>query len=603
MGAPEQSALFLGSSTNRPPLRIGVLLDSFTLGACFARVLDDIQNSNFAKLELLILNEHPPACERQRPPHSKLRTLWRVIRNKKQRSILLFTLYQKLDGRNLQSEVDPLAPVDCTNRLSGISTLNVTPISKGFVHRFSPEDEATVRSYNLDVILRFGFNILRGGILTSARYGIWSYHHDDNEYYRGGPAHFWELYERNPLSGVILQILSEELDAGRVLAKAWFPTDPGLSLMRNRVTPFWGASSMVIEKLNELHSQGWDVVESRILPEVSYKGKRKLYRTPTNSDMVRWLGHSAARTARSGFRRIKSGSMVWHWRVGIRRGDRRLAPDVESPDLSGFEWQTSPPGHFHADPFLIVVEGRTWLFFEDYNYSYGRAVIACKEVLPGGNCGEAYTVLQRPYHVSYPFVFEHDGQIWMIPESAENGTVELYRADVFPYRWTLVKELFHGKALDTTLLLDQELFWFFTTLRPERGGADSLMLFYADSIDGAWRRHPRSPISRDVRDARCAGRVFRKDGHLYRTCQNSISQYGQSFGYKRILRLTTSDYVETQGTHIFPWEHGQLCVHHTDSTSTAEVVDGMWREGRATHCVASDFLPEMPVELFSAAKR
>lgn len=594
--------LFLTSNSNRPPFRIGVLLDSFTVAACFARVLDDIQNSEFANLELLILNGNSPIWKSQVGPHSKLRTLLRVVSNKKQRSTLLYTIYQKLDAHSLRPEVDPLAPVDCTTRLSCVSTLNVTPLSKGFVDRFSAEDEAAVRSYDLDVILRFGFNILRGGILTSARYGIWSYHHDDNEYYRGGPAGFWELYERNPLSGVILQILREELDAGRVLTKACYATNPSLSLMRNRVTPFWGASSMVIEKLSELHSQGWGAVESRILPEAAYKGKRKLYRTPANSDMIRWLGHSAVRKARNGLERIKSGNLVWHWRIGIRRGNRRLAPDSESPDLSGFEWRMSPAGHFHADPFLIVVDGRTWLFFEDFSYSQGRGVIACKELLPEGNFGEAYTVIQRPYHLSYPFVFEHDGQVWMIPESAGNETVELYRADVFPYRWTLVKELFHGKALDTTMLFDQGLFWFFTTLRPECGDADSLVLFYSESIDGRWRLHPRSPISRDVRDARCAGRIRRKDGRLYRTCQNSMSQYGQGFGYKQIVTLTTSDYSERPAALILPWEPGQLCAHHTDSTPTAEVVDGMWRERVARHFVPSDFLPEMSVELLSAAR-
>ena len=68
-------------------------------------------------------------------------------------------------------------------------------------HRFPPGAIAALLSHDLDVILRFGFNILRGEVLTSARYGIWSFHHGDNEFYRGGPPLFWEVVEDNPCSG------------------------------------------------------------------------------------------------------------------------------------------------------------------------------------------------------------------------------------------------------------------------------------------------------------------------------------------------------------------------------------------------------------------
>jgi methionyl-tRNA formyltransferase len=134
------------------------------------------------------------------------------------------------------------------------------PIVKGFTQRFSQQDLEIVREQKLDVILRFGFNILRGEILSVPRYGIWSYHHGDNAYYRGGPAYFWEIYERHPLSGVILQVLSEELDAGLVLCKANLETQQGVSTVRNRVQPYWTASFFVIRKLHQLHQYGWEQV-------------------------------------------------------------------------------------------------------------------------------------------------------------------------------------------------------------------------------------------------------------------------------------------------------------------------------------------------------
>src|SRR6266567_2602478 len=91
-------------------------------------------------------------------------------------------------------------------------------------------------------------NILAGEILTAARYGVWSYHHGDNDFYRGGPPHFWELCERAPLSGVILQVLTEELDGGVVLCKSLFATQPTVMVSRNRFAPYWGSTDLVIRK-------------------------------------------------------------------------------------------------------------------------------------------------------------------------------------------------------------------------------------------------------------------------------------------------------------------------------------------------------------------
>jgi len=225
--------LFLKSSGTGPRMRIGILLDGFVLSRFFQQVVEHIQRCNLASIELLVVNG---AADSPRPAasQSKLRTLAAVLKDPKRRSLLGYTLYQNFDARYFPLENDPLESMDCSEQLASIDVLRVNPIAKGFVDRFTAEDVAQIRGYRLDVLLRFGFNILKGDILTAAKYGIWSYHHGDNEFYRGGPALFWELVEANELSGVILQILSEELDGGKVLAKALFATRHGLSLRRNR---------------------------------------------------------------------------------------------------------------------------------------------------------------------------------------------------------------------------------------------------------------------------------------------------------------------------------------------------------------------------------
>ena len=69
-----------------------------------------------------------------------------------------------------------------------------------------------------DVVIHLGFGILTGDILTQPEYGVVSYHHGDVRHYRGGPPGFWEFVHGKEQAGVIIQQLSEELDAGTILA-------------------------------------------------------------------------------------------------------------------------------------------------------------------------------------------------------------------------------------------------------------------------------------------------------------------------------------------------------------------------------------------------
>lgn len=587
---------FLASPSSRAPLRIGILLDGPVLSRCFEQVIDHIQRSNFAKIELLVVHA-PAAASAPRPRRTKLRILWDMLSDRELRKEIGHTIYGRFDKRFYEDANDPVGEVDCTDRLSGIESIKITPIVKRFVHRFVPADVEEIRKRDLDVILRFGFNILRGDVLKAARYGVWSYHHGDNDFYRGGPAYFWELYEKSELSGVILQRLTEELDAGFVLAKGYFATVPdSVSRAQNRFTPYWGSVHLVIQKLYELHNYGWEHLERQAVPSKPYQGKRKIYRTPKNWELAKWLIPTvAAKTARRAARAL-AGEKIWHWRIGIRAGGSHELYKENATDRSGFTWLEPPAGHFHADPFLIEDEGRVWMFFEDYLYCEVKAAIACREVFPDGKMGEARTVLRRPYHLSYPFVFRHEGNFYMIPESGENRTVELYRATNFPYEWKLEKVLFHGKAVDTTLIRDGDTFWFFTTIQAARGDGMCLCLFYSDRIDGEWKWHPANPISLDVRDARCGGRIFRHNGKLIRVSQDCAGHYGRSFSFREIVTLTKTEYRESLLRTVEPWSKSFFGTHTYGSCGGFEVVDGVMFAPKSGQMIRAELPPEGPPE-------
>lgn len=562
----------LESASRSPRLRIGLLLDSFLLPAWIVSILEQIDRSNYADLAFTVLNleAEERTIQGHRPPLPV--RLARLLTNRRRRSRILYQRYTEWDKGRIRPEDDPFRLLDCAELLSGIDNLRYRPIRKGFVHRFTEEQVQSIRSFEADVILRFGFNIIRGEILNCAKYGMWSYHHGDNDYYRGGPAHFWELYERHPLVGVLLQVLTEELDGGQVLCKAKLATQPGISVLQNRVAPYWVGSLFVIRKLHELHQYGWDHVCARAVPNRPAAGRNKIYRTPTNLQMIRFLAPRVLKYPLKLTRR----EVVAHWRIAIRTRPELFLTPEKPVNTEGFHWIESPKGHFCADPFLYEHGGKTWLFFEDFHYAERRGVISCAEIVRNGELGEPREVLRRPYHLSYPHVFHHEGETFMIPETGANGTVELYRAAEFPHRWELEQTLFSGAMpLDTTVWFENGRVWFFVTIVDPPGSGTQLFLFHADSLTGRWIYHPANPICMDERRSRGAGAIFSHAGSTIRPGQDGSHGYGYSFNWNQIIRLSLTDYEERPLMDILPASfRGLDGIHTYNRTEHIEVIDG-----------------------------
>ena len=552
--------------TEPTPLRVGLLLDCYVVPAWLAALLRDIQSDPCADIVFVVLHDASPN-EASTPSVVRpgiIGKISRLFSGQTQLSKYLYQRYALWDGARTKLVPDPHADVDMTTELGDIRRLMVAPITDRFIHRFQEADIEDIRSANLDVLLRFGFNIIKGPILQSARYGVWSFHHGDNQDIRGGPAYFWELYFDRPLSGIVLQVLSEKLDAGRILYRSYASTERGTSMRLNGASSFWKGSSFVIRRLRQLHTHGWEWMQ-RELPTFSEDPKKqgKIYRLPTNGKMVRFAAASVWRTLQK--RRRTFGKMeVWFVVVRLRNSER-------------FTPILSPLNHYYADPFLIERDGRTFLFLEDYLYKTNRGVIACVELKADGSVTGAQTVLDLPYHLSYPFVFEQEGSMYMIPESASNETVDLYRAAAFPEQWEHVKTLKHGiRAYDVTLHVQDGVYWFFANV-VERGTAssDELFLFSADALTGDWTPHPMNPIVSDVRRSRPAGRLFERDGKLLRPSQDCSLSYGGAMQVNEVLVLSKTHYEERPLYRIDPdWAPGLVGTHTINSSEHFETMDG-----------------------------
>lgn len=239
---------------------------------------------------------------------------------------------------------------------------------------------------------------------------------------------------------------------------------------------------------------------------------------------------------------------------------------------------------FIADPFVVNQNGNDYIFFEEYVYAKNKAHISVIEVNKDGTMTNARTVLEKPYHLSYPFVFKWQGEWYMIPETAANNTVELYRCNQFPYQWELIKYLFKNTLLiDCTLWYHDNRWWLFAVTQNHALTTtnDQLLLFYSEDLfSTGWKAHPQNPVVTDISNCRPAGRIFSKNGNYYRPAQNNASkQYGYGVKLNRIEVINEFEYRETLVDEYNPENIKYLkAVHTYNFSENFSVIDGILKK-------------------------
>ena len=232
---------------------------------------------------------------------------------------------------------------------------------------------------------------------------------------------------------------------------------------------------------------------------------------------------------------------IWHshkceggWRTYTKINDGPLVQVV--PRKVSRHWE------FVADPFLFEHDECVWLFCETVNNEW-KGRIECFKY-DNGKWTPVGVVLDRPWHMSYPQVFEEDGHIYMIPEQSNlgKGDVSLYEAVKFPYRWEKVKTLINRPFADATLLRRGGHYYLACyTIPPD----ESAELWHASSLLGEWTRHPMwRGINQDARWRRCGGSFMEEGTRLYRIAQDCDGGYGLRLYKIPVMSVSPSNYVE-----------------------------------------------------------
>jgi hypothetical protein len=233
------------------------------------------------------------------------------------------------------------------------------------------------------------------------------------------------------------------------------------------------------------------------------------------------------------------------WAIGIYIGSSpfnlQTPHGVKNPVLTK-ESVKDVSASFVADPFMLREGDKWYMFFEVLNKRTQQGDIGLATSENGLEWKYGQIVLDEPFHLSYPYVFQWDGQYWMIPESSRSSTIRLYRAVRFPLEWVLDRELLFGEYRDTTLFRHKDKWWMATS--PTNG---VLHLFYAEDLRGPWTAHPQNPlVAGNIQRGRCAGRVVEVDGRLIRFAQDGFPSYGSRVRALEITVLDTLHYEEKE---------------------------------------------------------
>jgi len=518
-------------------LRVGVILPDHEVPAWVIHMMETIKDSPHAEVTALAFADQ------------------RSGDNNKEAN-KLYDIHFKLDRRLYHPSPNPWEKSDIRKVLH-----NTQLIGESLHERIS-----RLKAMRLDVLLNLSLDELPKSLLDVARFGVWSLRCNDMRVIANTEVGWLEVLKSLPIMFCDVEIQRQE--TLQVVTGSVIATHIG-SITLNQKSFFWRAASVILYALKHLYTKG----EQEYFSKARDVQPAEKISTPTFAQFIT--------LARKQFM-VMFENKIWRrwfphqWAIMVGKGSAE-----EIIDWGSVRFASMPPGVFWADPFILKKQDKSYLFFEEYLYTTKLGHISYALLNEDGSFGEPHLVLERPYHLSYPFIFEHRGEFYMIPETAQNKAIEVYRCTRFPDQWEFYKTLIQDvQAVDTTLFEYSMRWWMFVNIAGKGGSTwDELHLFYSDDpLSTNWTAHPMNPVISDVRSARPAGRLFRRDGRLMRPSQDSSLRYGYALNINQIKKLTIHEYEEELIERIEPPNERVLGVHTYNTSGNLIVVDALFKK-------------------------
>ncbi len=465
--------------------------------------------------------------------------------------------------------------VDLPRELRIVGVRRFATQNDGVWQQLPPGLLTAMRSDSPSVLIKFGMGLLRIPSFEQLPIPILSYHHGNPAKFRGRPAGFYELLEGDPTVGQIVQILSNELDAGDIVATAETRAIP-YSYRATLIESYRHSPLLLrVAVRNAVAGASWRSPQSGAV-----------YRLPDNATVVKFV-----------LARLRKG--VSHLLYGLTREKRWGVATVAVPNQLSVEtliepladelqWTilATPPGYrFLADPFFHPNDG---LVVEAMRKSSARGQILRASAT--GCC----RVSGRAGHMSYPAVIESEGRAFVIPEVSDWSPPL-----AFPLEGTGLGEPFALRLPGRPPLLDPTPLWYVGTLflfgNIAAEGPSVLRLWVADSLEGDFVEHPSSPIRVSPNGGRMAGTPIFIDGSLVRFGQDLRGAYGHGISAYRVTKINRDAYAEEaidefrfqgrRGPHTLNLARGVIAFDYYDDVVSLLAGIRRYRDRRAARRV------------------
>lgn len=237
---------------------------------------------------------------------------------------------------------------------------------------------------------------------------------------------------------------------------------------------------------------------------------------------------------------------------------------------------------FYADPFGFEIKDKKYIIFEEYSQILKRGRIAIAEIA-NNNLVNKKIILDNKKHLSYPFIFIENNEIFVICESYKSKKLDLYKLDKSNLSLQKIREIFsYQEAIDPTIIKFNNKYWLFYSKKEK--SEEELYLAYANSLHDNFIQHPKNPIKSCKASARSAGTPFVTDNQIYRPAQNCQKFYGEKIAINKINILNENDFNEEICYEILPPKNvidnqsSFIAIHTISKLGDITLIDGLQKK-------------------------
>ena len=448
--------------------------------------------------------------------------------------------------------------------------INIKPIfsKKSLSIEYTKKDIELIKNEKLDIIMKGNTkDIFRKEIAKMSKFGIIYFSHTDNFWNLGGPHGFWEIILKKPATSFTIQILSPDLDKTKILFKGECATQKTFIL--NQFNLLCESNSFIAKSIIKILKE--QAVNSISLPNTDKAINLKVL---SLYYIFKYIFLSLKLFFNIIFQKfILKKEQIWEVSY-----DRNCFNRIDYTKLKKIK---NLPGRFFADPFVIKKNKKHYVFVEDYIKKDSKAVISVIEIDNKDNHKYFTNIIEEDFHLSFPFIFEYENDLFMIPESSKNKDIRLYKCLKFPDKWIYCYNLISNiDAADTILFKKSNLYWLLTTSSKDNDYSSQLNIFFSDNpLSKRWTAHKKNPVRYDINNGRNGGLLI-DNNELIRATQTcdynkyGQNQYGRKINLNVINDISEINFIETYKYSINPdFKRNILGTHTINSVNNFTVLD------------------------------